>query len=114
MERLSPTQDSFRRDQKLVLEAAGVMMKGVKLVQDSYDLFNPSELSTKIVDVMLKKIKMVPHTTVHARYSYVIDTNIVNHILDGELWAREPASLMRARPELVVDYRQAGENFEAY
>ena len=52
MERLSPTQDSFRRDQKLVLEAAGVMMKGVKLVQDSYDLFNPSELSTTIVDII--------------------------------------------------------------
>ena len=30
------------------------------------DLFNPSELSTRIVDVMLSKIKMVPHTTVHA------------------------------------------------
>ena len=45
--------------------------------------------------------------------SYVIDTNIVNYILDGELWAREPASLMRARPELVVAYSQAGENFEA-
>ena len=37
-ERLSPTQASFWRDQKLVLEAAGVMMKGVKLVQDSYPI----------------------------------------------------------------------------
>ena len=63
---------------------------------------------------MLRKIKIVPHTTVHARYSYVIDTNIVNYILDGELWAREPASLKRARPEMEVAYRQAGENFEAY
>ena len=45
--------------------------------------------------------------------SYVIDTNILNYILDGELWAREPASLMRARPELVVAYKQAGEKFEA-
>lgn len=45
--------------------------------------------------------------------SYVIDTNIVNYnILDGELWAWQPASLMRARLELVVAYRQAGENFE--
>ena len=45
--------------------------------------------------------------------SYVIDTNILNYILDGELWVREPASLMRARPELMVAYKQAGEQFEA-
>lgn len=44
--------------------------------------------------------------------SYIIDTNIINYILDGKLWARQPASLMRARPELLVAYRQAGENFE--
>ena len=47
-----------------------------------------------------------------AMNTFVIDTNIVSYILDGKLWARQPASLMRARPELVVAYRQAGENFE--
>lgn len=44
---------------------------------------------------------------------FVLDTNIVSYILDGELWAREPATLMRARPEMIVAYGQAGENLEA-
>jgi hypothetical protein len=39
--------------------------------------------------------------------NFVIDTNIVKYILDGELWSQHPASLMRDRPELVVAYRHA-------
>ena len=42
---------------------------------------------------------------------YVVDTN-ATFILDGELWGCEPALLMRARPEVVAAYRQAGEVIE--
>ena len=42
-----------------------------------------------------------------------IDTNIVSYLFDSELWARESASLMRARAEMIVAYRQAGKNLEA-
>lgn len=38
---------------------------------------------------------------------YILDTNIATFILDGELWMREPAVLMRARPELNVCWKQA-------
>ena len=40
---------------------------------------------------------------------YVIDTNLASFVLDGELWSREPASLMRARPELLAAYREEPE-----
>ena len=40
---------------------------------------------------------------------YVVDTNLATFILDGELWGREPASLVKARPELLVAYRLASE-----
>ena len=43
---------------------------------------------------------------------YVVDTNIATFILDGELWEREPATLMRARPELISAYRDARENLK--
>ena len=43
---------------------------------------------------------------------YVIDTNLATLVLDGELWSREPATLMRARPELLVAYWQAKEDLE--
>ena len=43
---------------------SGMSTTGFLLV--ALDLFNPSELSTRIVDVTLSKIKLVPHTTVHA------------------------------------------------
>ena len=32
---------------------------------------------------------------------YIVDTNLASFVLDGELWGREPASLMMARPELL-------------
>ena len=35
---------------------------------------------------------------------YVLDTNLADFVLGGELWSREPASLMRARLEIFVSY----------
>ena len=35
---------------------------------------------------------------------YVLDMNLANFVLGGELWSREPASLMRARMEIFVSY----------
>ena len=40
---------------------------------------------------------------------YVVDTNLATFILDGELWGREPALLMK---ELLAAYRQAKEEIE--
>ena len=40
---------------------------------------------------------------------YVVDTNVATFVLDGELWGREPATLMRGRPEVVAAYRLARE-----
>ena len=43
---------------------------------------------------------------------YIVDMNIGTFLLDGELWEREPATLIRARPEIVLAYRQAQENLK--
>ena len=43
---------------------------------------------------------------------YIVDANIATFLLDGELWEREPATLMRARPEIVPAYHQARENLK--
>ena len=43
---------------------------------------------------------------------YIMDTNIASFVLDGELWEREPATLMRVRSELIPAYHQASENLK--
>ena len=43
---------------------------------------------------------------------FVLDTNLASFILDGELWARQPASLMRARQEIITAYNLASSNIE--
>ena len=35
---------------------------------------------------------------------YILDMNLVDFVLGGELWLWEPASLMRARLEVFVSY----------
>ena len=42
---------------------------------------------------------------------FVLDTNLASFILDRELWARKPASLMRARQEITA-YHLASSNLE--
>lgn len=41
---------------------------------------------------------------------FVLDTNLASFILDGELWARQPALLMRARQEIITAYHLASSN----
>ena len=43
---------------------------------------------------------------------FVLDTNLASFILDGELWARQPTSLMRARQEIITVYHLASSNTE--
>ena len=43
---------------------------------------------------------------------FVLDTNLATFILDGELWARQPASLVRARQEIIMAYHLASSNLE--
>ena len=42
----------------------------------------------------------------------MVDTNLATFILDGELWGREPALLIRGRLEVLAAYWQAGEVIE--
>ena len=43
---------------------------------------------------------------------YVLDTNMATYILDGELRRRQPVSLIKARSEMAIAYKLAGDTLE--
>ena len=53
--------------------------------------------------VLLKKLFIM---------EFVLDTNLASFMLDRELWARQPASLIRARQEIVTAYHLASSNMK--